>query len=543
MTRRTLLRASLLLALVIAVSAAWNVGGPPVSDLMEVRNLVTAREMVDTGRWVLPTMNGELRIAKPPLPTWAAAASGAPSRFTSLWAMRLPTLAFALLGAMATVVYARRLGLSDTYALWAGLILVTMFLYARQARLATWDMPVHACAMAAVAAFAEAVARRRTSLIVLAAAFVVASFLSKWPQSLGVLVLPWIVTTAIVFRPLLAARRSDVLWLAVLTVAGCAAWPAYVYLHEPQSLALMLARETDALVTRHVRPVWAYGGFPILTGAWLPLVLAALSSPIVFKDFFARREVRATYYWLWLAFVIASAVPSKKERYLMPLIFPMALLVAAWCEQASRSARPAAVRVLRAHLWCLGAAGGAALLAMAVLAGIGRISPGEAVVAGAFVSAGLAGFAVLVRSGRPLIARALTSTLVLAACVMAAGWHVQHRLEPADLPPPQLRGALASTLAAADPLFAPDPVDIHLVWAAGRPVRPHLRAAGDFAAVRPFGRAATAGWISTDPPQSDRRLLDLRAEGIVIAADHTQRWATTPNAGWLYYSRLRIERR
>lgn len=543
MTRRTLLRASLLLALVIAVSAAWNVGGPPVSDLMEVRNLVTAREMVDTGRWALPTMNGELRIAKPPLPTWAAAASGAPNHFTSLGAMRLPTLAFALLGAIATVVYGKRLGLSDTYARWAGLILVTMFLYARHARLATWDMPVHACAMAAIAAYAEAVARRRTSLIVLAGAFAVASFLSKWPQSLGVLVLPWMVSAAMVYRPLLAARRSHVLWLVVLTLAGCAAWPVYVWLHEPQSLALMLARETDALVTRHVQPVWAYGGFPILAGAWLPLVLAALASPIVFKDFFARREVRATYYWLWLAFVIASAVPSKKERYLIPLFFPMAILVATWCEQVGQSARPAAVRVLRAHLWCIGAAGGVAFLATAALAGVGRISRSEAVVAGALVSAGLAGFAVLVRSGRPIVTRVLTGTLVLAACVMAAGWHVQHRLEPADLPPPQLREALASTLAAADPVFAPDPVNLYLVWAAGRPVLPYPRAAGEFAVAGPIGRAAIAGWISTSPPQSDRRLQDLQAAGLVIAVDQTQRWSTTLNEGWLYYSRLRIERR
>jgi hypothetical protein len=29
----------------------------------------------------------------------------------------------------------------------------------------------------------------------------------------------------------------------------------------------------------------------------------------------------------------------------------------------------------------------------------------------------------------------------------------------------------------------------------------------------------------------------------VIAADRTQRWATTRNGGWIYYSRLRIERR
>lgn len=40
------------------------------SDIMEQRNLVTAREIADEGNWLVPTMNGELRLQKPPLPTW-----------------------------------------------------------------------------------------------------------------------------------------------------------------------------------------------------------------------------------------------------------------------------------------------------------------------------------------------------------------------------------------------------------------------------------------------------------------------------------------
>ena len=43
------------------------------ADLMESRNLVTAREMINTGNYLIPTMNGELRLEKPPLPTWIAA--------------------------------------------------------------------------------------------------------------------------------------------------------------------------------------------------------------------------------------------------------------------------------------------------------------------------------------------------------------------------------------------------------------------------------------------------------------------------------------
>ena len=42
------------------------------ADIMEARNLATAQEMVQTGNYLIPTMNGELRLEKPPLPTWIA---------------------------------------------------------------------------------------------------------------------------------------------------------------------------------------------------------------------------------------------------------------------------------------------------------------------------------------------------------------------------------------------------------------------------------------------------------------------------------------
>lgn len=44
------------------------------ADYMESRNLATAQEMVQYGNYLMPTMNGELRLEKPPLPTWIAAA-------------------------------------------------------------------------------------------------------------------------------------------------------------------------------------------------------------------------------------------------------------------------------------------------------------------------------------------------------------------------------------------------------------------------------------------------------------------------------------
>jgi 4-amino-4-deoxy-L-arabinose transferase-like glycosyltransferase len=38
-------------------------------NIMEARNFVTAREMLQKGNWVLTTLNEEPRYQKPPLPT------------------------------------------------------------------------------------------------------------------------------------------------------------------------------------------------------------------------------------------------------------------------------------------------------------------------------------------------------------------------------------------------------------------------------------------------------------------------------------------
>ncbi|NVO29646.1 ArnT family glycosyltransferase [Hymenobacter lapidiphilus] len=63
---------ALLLGLVCGVSFFLHSGASAVS-LMDSRNFVAAREMVAGGSWLIPTMNQELRLAKPPLPTWAVA--------------------------------------------------------------------------------------------------------------------------------------------------------------------------------------------------------------------------------------------------------------------------------------------------------------------------------------------------------------------------------------------------------------------------------------------------------------------------------------
>ena len=42
-------------------------------DIMEARNFLSARDMVENGNWIFTTMNNLPRYEKPPMPTWFSA--------------------------------------------------------------------------------------------------------------------------------------------------------------------------------------------------------------------------------------------------------------------------------------------------------------------------------------------------------------------------------------------------------------------------------------------------------------------------------------
>ena len=94
-------------------------------NIMEARNFITAREMIQDGNWILTTLNGEPRYQKPPLPTWLTAISAMTFGLKSLTALRLPAALVTLL----LVVFFNKLAILFTenkkYALISSLILTT----------------------------------------------------------------------------------------------------------------------------------------------------------------------------------------------------------------------------------------------------------------------------------------------------------------------------------------------------------------------------------------------------------------------------------
>ena len=136
-----------LLAIVICFIAFFVNNDVIEPDIMESRNIVTAREMVYDGHWIVPTMNGELRLEKPPLPTWLTAVAEMISPDNVALQRGMAGLA-ALLLCFYFWRFARRvLGVEPMVPL---LLLCTCYSVVLMGRTASWDIYCHAFMMGCI---------------------------------------------------------------------------------------------------------------------------------------------------------------------------------------------------------------------------------------------------------------------------------------------------------------------------------------------------------------------------------------------------------
>lgn len=322
------LRKDALLLVLLCLVAFFVNSGALRPDIMETRNLETARETVETGHWLVLRMNGEYRLEKPPLPTWIAAA------VESLAPDCLP-LQRAMSGGAGVmlVIFFYMLALRSTgrrdFAFLSTLSLLTMYQVILQARTATWDIYCHAFMAGGIYWLYRALWEdsRIWRHFLLSGIFTGLSFMSKGPVSLYALLLPWIIATLAVKRPSMRGRILPLLAMIAVAAVISAWWYVYIILTHPEAARYVIHKETGAWGGHNVRPWYYYWRFFLEAGIWAPLVLAGLCIP-----YFRRRmgsldkQYTITALWVLAQLVLLSLMPEKKMRYLMPMMLPMAYL-------------------------------------------------------------------------------------------------------------------------------------------------------------------------------------------------------------------------
>ena len=473
-------RASSLLVAVLAVLWLGSLGLRPLYKPDEARYGEIPREMVASGDWLTPRLNGYKYFEKPPLQYWTTAA--AYTLFgVSDWAARLWTGLAALAGVWMAFAAGNRL-FGPPAGAFAGAILASSPLYVLLGQVNTLDMSVTLFLSAAVFAFSlaqragiepevEAKARRRWMLAFWAAC--AGAVLSK---GLIGLVLPAgaVALYVLVRRDWGLLRRLEVVRGGLLFFVLTAPWFVAVSLANPEFAHFFFVQEHWLRFTTRMHhrsePAWFF--LPVLAvGAW-PWLLAIVAGWIASLRPPAGREFSAALFlalWALVVFGFFSASGSKLPPYLLPLLPALALL------GGGVLARRNGNRLLVAQ--ALLAAVGAMLLGVAAwwiftregdgLRGLGAAYVPWLVAAALVGLAGTGGAALLAARGRRLHAAVSLAAGVLGALLVGAAGHTV--FAPAYSAAP-LAASLQPAPSRDAAVFAVETYDHTMPWALRRPV-------------------------------------------------------------------------
>ncbi|MGQ0736532.1 MAG: ArnT family glycosyltransferase [Acidobacteriota bacterium] len=380
------MRRSLLPLWLLAVLAFGSgLGRGAIADSDEAFYAESSREMVESGDWLTPYFNYEPRFQKPPLYYWLTGSTyltlGVSEFSARLWS-GLSALGLVLV----TAVCARR-WFDESTGLMAGAITATSFGYYAVARMALPDLPlaffITLAIWSALAATLDP-GRHARRWLLLAAAASALGFLMKGPLAVAIPGLV-IVPTLLVERRSLVIRATDLLAATLLFVVIAAPWYlAMWWEHGPaHAYGFFVGDNYERFATARFndpRPWWFY--LPVLAGGllpWTPLTMVWVG-PLV--RVLQRRngvsviDVRLLL-WALLPLVFFTMSVGKQPRYILPVLPPLAILLAhAVVERVNewRSREGVRVRARPNHVVVAGAAlGGACLVTLAVA--LTRLSP------------------------------------------------------------------------------------------------------------------------------------------------------------------------
>lgn len=307
-----------------------------LTDIMESRNIVTAREMVYDQNWMIPTMNGELRLEKPPLPTWIAAGAEMLSP-DDIGMQRAMAGIAAILLVFGFYALGKELTQNNKYAFISSLILCTSYNIILMGRTASWDIYCHASMLWAILYIYKACMAKKSNWRYFTAAgfFLGASFLSKGPVSFYALLLPFLLSFIFVYRPSMKRKWAGIVGMIVICLSISSWWYICLFIFYPNEVAFVLHKETASWMNRSVGPWYHYSTFFLETGIWALAVITSLAIPYWSNRLRMKKEYYFTLCWMILLVILLSFIPEKKNRYLLPVLIPAAYTIGFifeyWC--------------------------------------------------------------------------------------------------------------------------------------------------------------------------------------------------------------------
>jgi len=320
-------------ALVVFCLALYftGLGIRPLWNQDEGMHAGTSMDMLRTGDWITPTVNGEVFFDKPALHNWLVAVSLrvlGPTEF----AARLPNAIMGLATVVVLFVIGRRM-FGPGPAFLGSVVLATSAQFFALSRTVMHDMTLTFCVTAGLGLFYVGASHdfRQRRWFISAAAVLGLAVLAKGPAGL-------ILPGAVAFFYLVLRRELPRVWQMapgwgiVIFLAVTAPWYIAVAAANPDFVSYFLVElNVGSFVSSestHPAPFWYY--VPVLAGTLIPW---SLFLPVALWRSFRQRaadprgETLFLLLWIGVYLVFFSMAVSKLATYILPMFPPAALLI------------------------------------------------------------------------------------------------------------------------------------------------------------------------------------------------------------------------
>ena len=320
---------------VIAIGIAlffFNLGGRDLWDPDETRYAVIAREMKETGDWILPHLNGEIYPNKPPLLFWLINLStsllGVNNEFTN----RLPSALAGFVTFLLVFFFGKRL-FNMRAGLFSSLVLATCFLFPQLSRWVMLDALFTLFFLLALfylyLGYEEEGSRRK--YYIFAGFFMGLGVLTKGP--IEYLLIPIFLIFASLQRGIKKFWNRNLLWGCVLSVIVVLIWwlPAAWMGGKDYVNWILFKQVLGAFIKGgahfHPEPFYFYFiRFPLEFLPWVVFLPTAIILGLR-KECGKRKEFLFLSVWFTFIFLFFTLSKGKKANYLFPLYPAAALMI------------------------------------------------------------------------------------------------------------------------------------------------------------------------------------------------------------------------
>ncbi len=330
-----------------------NLGRRSLWEPDEGRYAEISREMVESGNWLTPRLNYIKHFDKPPIAYWLIGSSFklfGQNEFSG----HLPLVILGLAGILVTFSLGKRL-FGQRAGFLSAIILISCLGYPALARILSTDIIFSFFCLLCYLFFIQ----KSYLLFYLSMAL---GFMTKGPVVFVIVILP-IFVFLIYEKEIRTFKEMHLGWGALLFSVVGLPWFIYGIILNKGLLNNWIIHQTLGRIVREMKQPF-YFFIPVLIGLffpWIFFLIPALKRHLSFRRASLDKvssKVLLLFFWFILPFLFFSCIGKKLIPYILPLLAPLAIIVARLWDETFDNPKMLSAKIFAAsyyiYLLCLG---------------------------------------------------------------------------------------------------------------------------------------------------------------------------------------------